>query len=126
MLHRILEAAGEGIRDLDSSRLKSVLCNLQFSGFREKERNYGVCALDVSDGQRDRTFQFGASCARGRTEPVSLTAREGAVSAAGGEIESFVGTAPRRFIEQQLGRKPRLLSSRSLPSGEPKSGSCLT
>jgi len=56
---------------------------------------------------------------------VSLTAREGAVSAAGGEIESFVGTAPRRFSEHKLGRKPRLLSSRSLASGEPKSGSCL-
>jgi hypothetical protein len=57
---------------------------------------------------------------------VLLTAREGAVSAAGGEIESFAGTAPRRFIEQKLGRKPRLLSSRSLASGEPKPGSCLT
>ncbi len=91
MLHRILEAAGEGIRDLHSARLKSVLCNLQFSGFREKEKNSGVCAPDVSDGQRDRTFQFGASCARGRTEPVSSTAREGAVSAAGHEIESLVG-----------------------------------
>ena len=126
MLHRILEAAGEGIRDLHSSRLKSVLCNLEFSEFREKEKNSGVCVPDVSDGQRDRTFQFGASCARERTEPVSLTAREGAVSAAGGEIESFVGTAPRRFSEQKLGRKPRLLSSRSLASGEPKSDSRLT
>jgi len=57
---------------------------------------------------------------------VSLTAREGAVSAAGDEIESFVGTAPRRFIEQKRGPKPKLLSSRSLASGEPRSGSCLT
>ena len=93
---------GRGIHDAPSPHLKSASCNSQFSGFREKERNYGIFAPDVSDGQRDRTFQLGASCARGRTEPVSLTAREGAVSVAGGEIESFMGTAPRRFIEQNL------------------------
>jgi len=45
---------------------------------------------------------------------VSLTARESAVSAAGGEIEAFVGTAPGDSSNKKLGRKRKLLSSRSL------------